>query len=98
MSLTVSLFSHLVVSWRPMDCSSPGSYVCGIFQARTLEWVAISSPGDLPRLPMPPALAGEFFTSVPFGWFSIFICQQLTELLIRSFFDWQAPVMFPALY
>ena len=47
---------------------------------------------------MPPALAGEFFTSVPFGWFSIFICQQLTELLIRSFFDWQAPVMFPALY
>ena len=26
----------------PMDCSSPGSSVHGIFQARTLEWVAIS--------------------------------------------------------
>ena len=27
----------------PMDCSTPGSSVCGILQARILEWVAISS-------------------------------------------------------
>ena len=27
---------------NPMDCSLPGSSVYGIFQARTLEWVAIS--------------------------------------------------------
>ncbi|CAI9158321.1 unnamed protein product [Rangifer tarandus platyrhynchus] len=26
----------------PMDCSLPGSFVHGIFQARILEWVAIS--------------------------------------------------------
>ena len=26
----------------PMDCSLPGSSVCGIFQARVLEWVAIA--------------------------------------------------------
>ena len=26
-----------------MDCSLPGSSICGIFQARILEWVAISS-------------------------------------------------------
>ena len=26
----------------PMDCSLPGFSVCGILQARTLEWVAIS--------------------------------------------------------
>ena len=25
-----------------MDCSPPGSFVRGIFQARVLEWVAIS--------------------------------------------------------
>ena len=25
----------------PMDCSPPGSSVCGIFQARVLEWGAI---------------------------------------------------------
>ena len=31
-----------------MDCSSPGSYIHGILQARILEWVAMpSSPGDL---------------------------------------------------
>ena len=28
--------------WHPMDCSLPGSSVQGIFQARVLEWVAIS--------------------------------------------------------
>ena len=27
----------------PMDCSSPGSSVYGIFQARILEWFAVSS-------------------------------------------------------
>ena len=32
----------------PMDCSPPGSSVHGIFQARTLEWVAMPSSGDLP--------------------------------------------------
>ena len=26
----------------PMDCSLPGSFVNGIFQARVLEWVAIA--------------------------------------------------------
>ena len=28
--------------YDPMDCSLPGSSVRGIFQARRLEWVAIS--------------------------------------------------------
>ena len=28
----------------PMDCSLPGSSVCGISQARILEWVAMPSP------------------------------------------------------
>ena len=31
----------------PMDCSPPGSFVAGVFPARILEWVAISSSGDL---------------------------------------------------
>ena len=30
--------------WDPMDCSSLGSSVHGIFQARIREWVAISYP------------------------------------------------------
>ena len=32
----------------PVDCSPPGSSVYGIFQARVLEWVAISFSRDLP--------------------------------------------------
>ena len=35
--------SHSVATLcDPMHCSPPGSSVCGILQARTLEWVAIS--------------------------------------------------------
>ena len=30
----------------PMDCSPPGSSIHGIFQARVLEWVAISPIAD----------------------------------------------------
>ena len=33
----------------PMDLGPPGSSAPGILQARILEWVAISSPGDLPK-------------------------------------------------
>ena len=31
---------------NPMDCSLPGSSVHGIFQARVLEWVAITFSND----------------------------------------------------
>ena len=31
-----------------MDCGPPGSSVHGILQAKTVEWVAIPSPEDLP--------------------------------------------------
>ena len=48
-----------------MDCSPPGSSVIGILQARTMEWVAISSS----RGSSPPrdgtwvsCIAGRFFT------------------------------------
>ena len=54
----------------PVDCSLPGSYVHGIFQARTLGWVPFSSPGDLldPVIePRSPALAGGFFTTELLG-------------------------------
>ena len=29
------------ILWNLMGCSPPGSSVCGILQARTLEWIAI---------------------------------------------------------
>ena len=49
----------------PMDCSPPGSSVYGIFQARVLEWVAISfsrgssQPRDRTQV---PCTAGRRFT------------------------------------
>ena len=52
----------------PVDCSLPGSSVCGIFQAKILEWVAISSsrrslwPGIKPMSLVSPSLAGKFFS------------------------------------
>ena len=49
----------------PMDCSLPGSYVHGIFQARILEWIVISSPGDFPKPVIEPksCIAEGFFTT-----------------------------------
>ena len=38
-----------------MDCSPPGSSVHGIYQARILEWVAISSFRGFPNLGIEPA-------------------------------------------
>ena len=51
---------------NPMDYSPPDSSVHGIFQARILEWVAISFSRDLPDPGIElesPALACGFFTT-----------------------------------
>ena len=62
---------HLISSLcHPMDCSPPGPSVHRILQARTLKWVAIPSPRDLPdpgMEPGPPASAGVYFTAEPRG-------------------------------
>ena len=56
-----------------MDCSLPDSSVYGISQARIMEWVAISSPGDLPdpgiksTFPMSPALKEDSLPVEPSG-------------------------------
>ena len=53
-----------------MACSLPGSSVHGNFQARILEWVAISFPKDLPDpgiKPGSPALQADSLPSEPPG-------------------------------
>ena len=51
-----------------LDCSPPGSSVRGVFQARILEWVAISSsrgsspPRDQTRVSCVSCIADRFFT------------------------------------
>ena len=48
--LCVCLFAQsCLILCDPMDCSPPGYSVCGILQARILEWVAMPFPGDLPN-------------------------------------------------
>ena len=50
----------------PMDCSPPGSSVHGIFQARILEWVAISfSRGIFPTQESNPCLLNCQADSLP---------------------------------
>ena len=41
-SLLCSVAQLCLTLCDPMDCSPPGSSVHGIFQARILEWVAVS--------------------------------------------------------
>ena len=51
----------------PMNCSPPGSSIHGIFQARILEWVVMSSSSESswPIEPASLALPGRFFTTAP---------------------------------
>ena len=54
--------------WDPLDYSPLGSSVCGIFQARILGWIAISScrgsspPKDWACVSCVPCIAGRRFT------------------------------------
>ena len=74
--VVVWLLTHVQLFCDPMDYSPPGFSVHGILQVRILEWLAISSPGNLPDFgiePESPSLAGGFLTvcgpcqmSIPF--------------------------------
>ena len=77
---TPSIYTYICVRVQSLSCvqlfaipwtvSLPGSSVHGIFQARILECLPFSPPGDLPNPGMEPvsaALAGEFFTAKPLG-------------------------------
>ena len=70
----------------PIDGSPPRSSIHGIFQARILEWVTISSSrnSSQPRAPthvsLPPVLAGIFFTAEP----HIHICTYIFRLITIS--------------
>ena len=74
-----------------MDCSLPGSSLHGILQARILEWVAMSSLGNLPNLGiepvslMSPALVGGFFT-LSTTW----------EAILHSNSPFSSVIIFPA--
>ena len=82
MMLIVCVQSYLTLS-NPMIHSPPGSSAHGIFQARILQWVAISSSRGSSQLrnqthiSMCPALAGRFFTPGA-------TCEALCQILAKS--------------
>ena len=59
--------------WDSIDCSPPGSSICGIFPARILEWAAISSsrgsppPRDQTCISFFSCIASRFLTSQSLG-------------------------------
>ena len=71
-----SVTQSCLTLFNPMDCRLPGSSVHGIFQARILEWVAISfsTASSLARdWTRVSCLAGRFFTTEPPGKPFVFI-------------------------
>ena len=67
--LTFSCFSHVQLC-DPMDCSLPGSSIRGIFKARVLEWMVISSSRWSSWLMVPTCIfciPDRFFTAKPTG-------------------------------
>ena len=67
MTVTVLVTRSYLTLRDPMDCSPSGSSVHGVFQARILEWVAISSRVSFRRrewthIPCVFGIPGRFFT------------------------------------
>ena len=66
-AVIVLSLSHIELFCDPLNCSPPGSSVRGIFQARTLEWVAKPPPGDLPGPGIEPKSTALAAGSLPLG-------------------------------
>ena len=67
--INVKSFQSPLIFCSPMDCSTPGSLVHGIFQERILEWAAVLSSRRIsgPREPGSPVLQADSLPSEPPG-------------------------------
>ena len=79
---------HAQLCPTPCDsiyCSLSGTSAHGNLQARILEWVVISPPGDLPNTEIgfiPLEMKGGFFTNEPSG--NIKVVQIYKQILYAS--------------
>ena len=83
---------------NPLLFGPPGSSICGIFQARVLEWVAISCsrgsswPRDQACVASITYIVGRFFTAEPLGkpiymWNCLFFWEKCTNKLKKGVFS-----------
>ena len=63
----------------PMDCSPPGSYVHGIFQARVLEWGAVAF-----------SKADTTMYKIDGQWEALYGHRELSAVLCDSLEGWDA--------
>ena len=100
-SLRQELFFLLYSFCDPVDSNPPRFSVHGIFQARILEWVAISSsresswPKDRTCV---SCIAGRFFIAEPSGKPSLENSESQMFELMRLLFDFWATYSFLYLY
>ena len=70
-----------------MDCSPPASSAHGIVQTRILEWVATSSPGDLPDPGIKAQvswIAGNSLPSEPLGKTTCSTLKSNTQFILEE--------------
>ena len=67
--------SHIWLFCNAMDCSLPGSSVCGISQARILEYIAISSSRE---------------SSCPRDWTHVFCISCIGKWILYHWVTWEA--------
>ena len=71
-----SVAQSCLTRWDPIDCSPPGSSVQGIFPARILEWVAISSSRG---------------SSWPRDWIWVSYISWIGQWILYHWATWEAP-------
>ena len=92
--------SYLIL-YDPLNYSLPGSSVHGIFQARILEWIAISSskgssqPRDQTCVSCSSCIGGRFFTAEPWGkvLYSVHVFKDARQSLLKPNSDHVTPVL-----
>ena len=89
-SLVLKVTQLCQILCNPMDCSLPGSFIHGIFQARILEWVAISfsrgssRPRDRTRV----SCTADSLLSEPPVKSSLVLSHTQNQRLFRSLSKW----------
>ena len=79
---------------NPMDCSLPGSSIHGIFQARVLEWGAISAAGGTEPYPGPSTELRDTRRKEKGSFDCPPLCAVIVNKIPCKFWQWTYPVTY----